>query len=233
MSKGLIYYTDNRCEERILQVCRNQLKRCMKEWGFPIVSISHYPIDFGKNFVMYHPRGIISIYKQTIKGLEECPTDVVFFVEHDILYHPSHFDITPSREDVFCFDTNKWFVSAKDGQAFTYHHSDESLMCAYRNLLLKHFHLALAQEERYGHDRILGFTPPKGVPVKDRCGGIETYTALHPSIHINHFNNFTYKRTKQDQFRRKPQGWLEADEIPGWGRTKERFDEWLHDIGRV
>lgn len=232
MDKGLVYYTDNRCKERILIVCQEQLKRCMKLYGYPIISVSHYPIDFGTNFVLNHPRGIISIYKQTIKGLEECPTDIIFLVEHDVLYHPSHFNATPSREDVFCFDVNKWYVSAATGQALTYYGSDESLMCAYRELLLRHFHKALEQEEKYGHDRSLGFTPPKGVPVKDRIGGVESYKAAFPSIHINHSRNFTYKRMKREQFRQQPKDWMEADEIPGWGKTKGRFNEFLNDIGR-
>lgn len=232
MDKGLVYYTDNRCEERIATVCRQQLERCMKTYNYPIVSVSHYPIAFGRNIVLYHPRSVLSIYKQTVKGLEECKADVIFLVEHDLLYHPSHFDITPSREDVFCFDFNNWFVSSNGGQALTYNHSDESLMCAYRDLLLKHFRKALEYTEKNGFDKSLGFTPPKGVPKGERVGGTEIYKAAYPSIHINHDNNFTRKRMKKSQFKSEPKDWLEADEVPGWGKTKGRFDEFLYDIGR-
>jgi len=35
------------------------------------------------------------------------------------------------------------------------------------------------------------------------------------------------------QFRRKPEGWQMADEIPFWGRTKGRVDEFLRDVNNA
>lgn len=232
IKKALVYYTDNHCPEYIVFACRRQLEKCMEIYKFPIISVSQMPIKFGKNIVMDLPRSVLSIYKQTIKGLEESNADVVFLVEHDLLYHPSHFDITPSKKDVFCFDMNRWFVQTDTGKAFTYAVSDESLMCGYRELLLKHFRKAAEVTERNGFDRSLGFTPPKGVPKEDRCGGVENYTAKCPTIHINFSGNFTHKRSNKSEFRSESScpGWTEADEIPHWGKTLGRFNEFLREV---
>ena len=36
-TKGIVYYTDNRCEERIAGLCRQNLKNM----GLPMVAVSH------------------------------------------------------------------------------------------------------------------------------------------------------------------------------------------------
>ena len=36
-------------------------------------------------------RGIVTMFRQILAGLEALDTEYAFCVEHDVLYHPSHF----------------------------------------------------------------------------------------------------------------------------------------------
>jgi hypothetical protein len=51
----------------------------------------------------------------------------------------------------------------------------------------------------------------------------------YPNIDIRHNKNLTPSRWSQDEFRDKKtcQGWKIADDVPGWGITKDRFNEIL------
>ena len=73
MKKGIVYYTDNRCEERIAEVCRRQIRRCVGD--IPVVCVSQFPVKgFGENIVVDYPRNSGSIFKQIMRGIEVIST---------------------------------------------------------------------------------------------------------------------------------------------------------------
>lgn len=231
-SKGLVYYTDNHPDPKILLVCQEQLKRCMNGSKYPIVSVSQKPIDFGKNIVMDLERSVLSMYKQILRGLEESETDVIFMIEHDLLYHPSHFDFIPSNKNVYYYDRNVWAVCADTGKAVFYHRNVPSLLCAYRDLLMEHYKRKVEFVEANGFKSKYGFSPPKGLPKELRNGEYKVYFAEHPSIDIRHSKALTRRRMNKSQFRseRSCRGWTEADGVPKWGKTKGRFDQFLQEL---
>ena len=57
----------------------------------------------------------------------------------------------------------------------------------------------------------------------------ESWESEFPNIDIRHLDNLTTSRRDKEQYRNKKftEGWLEADEVPGWGVTKGRFEELL------
>jgi len=229
--KGLVYYTDNRCEERIIDIVRRQLDNISN--GRPIVSVSQYPIAFGKNIVMPLPRGVLTMFKQILAGLQAIEADVVFLVEHDVIYHPSHFDFTPPKTDVFYYNENTYKVDAKSGQALFFYTKQTSGVCAYRDLLLEHYERRVARVEKDGFTRRMGFEP--GTHRFPR--GVDDYTAARymsafPNVDVRHASNLTASRFKKEQYRsqRSIKGWKLCDDIPGWGRTKGRFDEFLYEL---
>lgn len=226
--KGLVYYTDNRCEERITRVCREQLKRT----GLPIVSVSQHPIDFENNIVMDLDRSILSQTRQILKGLMNIKTDIVFLVEHDILYHPSHFNFVPPETDVFYYNQNRWPVCAKTGQALFYYTKALSHCCAYRDLMIEHYKKRVNVIEREGYRASMGHSP--GSRGDAGFGAYKTgvWFSKYPNIDIRHNNNFTKNRFRIEQFRRKPKGWKLADAVPWWGKTKDRFDDFLNKINK-
>jgi glycosyltransferase involved in cell wall biosynthesis len=230
-TKGIVYYTDNRLDESIKLAARNQLDRGIN--GHQIISVSLKPISFGKNITLDLERGYLTMFKQILAGLEANEEDIIFFCEHDVLYHPSHFDFIPSRKDVFYYNENIWKVDAKTGQALFYFARQTSGLCAYRSLLLEHYRKRVEIVERDGFSRKMGFEPGthnRRERVDDYKS--EAWMSKHPNIDIRHRQNLTPSRWRQDQFRNQKncRGWTLADNIPGWGQTKGRFKNFLTEV---
>lgn len=233
LTKSLVYYTDNRCEERITKLVRRQLLKTCPQWQ--IVSVSQYPIDFGQNIVLAQPRGALTMFEQILAGLRASTADVVFLVEHDVIYHPSHFDFTPPRRDVFYYNEHCYKVDAKTGQALFFYTKQTSGVCAYRKLLLEHYERRVARVQKEGFTRRMGFEPgthkfPRGIDDYPA----ERWMSEFPNVDVRHASNLTASRFKKEEYRsqRSIKGWKLCDDIPGWGKTKDRFDEWCYELSK-
>lgn len=232
MTKGLVYYTNNKPDEKILSACQRQLTKCMQKWGYPIYSISQKPIDFGINTVVDFDNSLLSMFKQIYEGLSQCKTDYIFLVEHDVLYHPSHFDFTPEKQDHFYYNRNEWRVSSETGKAVFYLHNDTSQLCAKRDLLAEHIKRAIQVNTDMPHNNY-GIAPPRGIPPEEQKGKhYDTYMSEVPNVDIRHPNTLTRVRMDPSQFRseRSRRGWTESDGVPGWGKTLGRFNEFLASL---
>lgn len=230
-SRGVIYYTDNRLDSHIMSVAQSQLTRSVN--GHQLISVSLKPLDFGENVTLEMERGILTMFKQILAGLEASTADIVFLAEHDVLYHPSHFDFIPPRRDVFYYNENVWKVDHQTGQALFYYCKQTSGLCAYRELLLEHYRKRVERVEREGFTRRMGFEPgthsyPRGID----SYRAEAFMSAYPNIDIRHRHNLTASRWSQSEFRNQKycQGWTLADEVGGWGITKGRFEEFLQGV---
>jgi len=228
---GLVYYTDNRLDEAIMAACQRQIEHCRN--GHELVSVSLKPILFGRNIVLDAERSILTMYRQILAGLEVSTADVVFLVEHDCLYHKSHFDFMPPRKDTFFYDGNFYQVDAKTGHALTHVWRSTSGLCAYRDLLLEHYRKRVERVEREGYNVRIGHEPgTHNRPERIDDHGCESWMAEYPSIDIRHGHNLTPAKWRKEDFRsqRYTEGWQDADEVPGWGVTKGRFTELLQGV---
>jgi hypothetical protein len=229
-TKGIIYYTDNILDEVIAAACRKQIEKA----GLPIFSASLKPLDFGTNVTLELERGILTMFKQILAALEISTVDVVYFCEHDILYHPSHFRFTPPSPDVFFYNENTWKVDITTGQALFYFTQQTSGLCCARELAIDHYKRRVARvEQERKYDRRIGFEPgchqyPRGIDDKMA----KSWLSEFPNVDIRHKGNLTPSRWHRDQFRNKKycQGWTEAGAIPGWGVTWGRFNEFLEEV---
>ena len=209
-SKGILYYTDNQLDPEIMAKCQRQLQRNNQ---YRIVSVSLQPIDFGNNIVLTGERGVLTMFRQILAGLEELDTDVVYMAEHDILYHPSHFWFTPPSADKFYYNTNVWKVRMSDGHGLHYECQQTSGMVAYRSLLLDEYRKRVAHVEANGYDRNYGYEPGT------HDGRAESWQSEQPIIDLRHDHNLTKNRWTKEEFRNQKNtaGWIEQDNIPGWG----------------
>lgn len=229
-NKGIIYYTDNKLNLKIAHRVQKQLKRV----GLPIVSASLKPMKFGDNVVIDGERGPLTMAKQILAALERSTAKYVFFCEHDVIYHPSHFDHTPTRDDTYYYNTNVWRVRLSDGHALWCDDLQQlSGLSANRETLIKHFKERVRRIEQDGYTTAMGFEP--GTHNRDeRIDDLkaENYLSKYPNIDIRHDGNLTPSRWNKDQFRndRYTKGWTEADEVPGWGITKNRVPEIIDSI---
>ncbi|RJR26977.1 glycosyltransferase family 2 protein [candidate division WWE3 bacterium] len=220
-SKGIIYYTDNKLKLKIAREVQNQLRVISKNLNIPIISVSLKPMShFGnKNIWLKHlKRSHLAMFKQILAALENSTADIIFFCEHDVLYHPSHFDFIPPTKDKFYYNQNFWKLRVEDGHAVHFDANQVNGMCVYRELALKEYRERVAIVEKNGYDRNMGFEPGT------HDGRFGVWKSPLPIIDIRHTSNMTKNRWSQDEFRNKDscRGWVETDdEIPGWGKTKD------------
>lgn len=194
--KAVLYYTDSRIEDKDFAVkCRKQIIKGMKEKH--ITSVSLKPLDFGRNIVISAEPGIKTMFKQILRGLEEITDPIVFFCEHDVLYHPSHFDFIPPRKDRFYYNTNVWkWKYDSDKVVWTDNLQQTSGLVCYRELAIKWYKKKI-QEGDTKH-----FEPSPR----------ENYVSVSPNICIRHGGNLTKDKWKPEDFRdpKYAVGWKES-----------------------
>lgn len=232
MDKGIIYYTDNRVIEPIFTIVQNILL----DIGLPIVSVSLKPINFGENIVLENrERSYPTMVTQIIMALEESTAKYVFFCENDVLYHKSHFDFTPPRDDVFYYNNNVWRWRLWDNITITYDGMlPLSCLCVNRELALKHYKLRMEKIKEWRLDEIRsreprwarrwGYEPGRK---KKRRGGFsddesDVWHSEYPNIDIRHKRTFSRLKCTQDDFKNPPINWREIsiDKIEGWDLKK-------------
>src|SRR3990167_1690675 len=236
MTKGCIYYSDGRLDPNMLRVCQKQLREA---FDGEIVSVTLVPMDFGRNIVLENRvRSYPTMIEQILTALEASTSDIVFFTEHDVLYHPSHFEIEPEHRDKFYYNCNNWRWRWETEVAVTYNYlTSLSMLCCNRDLAIEHYKLRMKHIEAMGMDAHRGREPrwarrwgyePGTKPI--RRGGFSDeehikWWSEFPNIDIRHKGTFSHPKTFLEEFKHKPtESWKEINinDIPGWN-LKELF----------
>ena len=220
ISKGAIFYTPNDLDEKLAKPIRDQILKATKDKNISIVSSSLKKMDFGMKNVRFPSlkKGHATMFKQILGALENSKDDVVFFLEHDVYYSPSHFDFMPEDKNIFYFNNNVWKVDLESGKAVKVDKCEQlSGMCVYRETALKWVREKYKQIQTDGFDR--HFEPQQMV----RSG----WESQQPNIDIRHSGTQTPSRWSKEEFRNQEntKGWTEAEnEIPGWGDIRPILD---------
>ena len=229
-TKAILYYTDNQLDEKVMEACQRQLLKA----NLPIYSVSLKPIDFGTNTVLNLERGYLTLFKQILAGLKACKEDIVFTCDHDVLYHPSHFDFMPPEKKVFYYNFNVWKVRLEDGLAIHYDIHQSNQLCGYRDLLIEDYTKRVEWVEKNGWSTKLGFEPGtqrKENRINDYKNKV--WWSEYPSLDIKHGKNLTPVKWYPKDFRqgeRACPNWMTSDEISGWGVVKNKMSELLASI---
>lgn len=104
----IIYYTSNKEHNDLeTRVKENILKVSGR---LPIISVSHKPIDFGKN-ICVGDVGVsgFNMFRQVQIACREANTRFVISAEADCLYPPDYFAFRPGRDDA-CYRNNNLYV---------------------------------------------------------------------------------------------------------------------------
>jgi hypothetical protein len=177
-------------------------------------------MTFGdKNIYFPHlKKGYFAMFKQILGALENCKQEVVFLCEHDVLYHPSHFDFTPPKKDIYYYNQNWWRVRTADGFAARWDANQVSGLCAYREHLLKFYRQRLLEVEKNGYQSSMGFEPEGRSTTLSNI-----WKSEYPNVDIRHGNNLSKNKWSLKDFRDKStaKNFTTASEIPGWGKTEE------------
>ena len=216
-TKGLVYYTNHTAPLKISRAVQKQLLSI----NLPIVSASLKPMPwFGKNIRLPLKSGYLTMFTQILAALEASDADIVFLVEHDVLYHKSHFDFVPPKKDVFYYNVNiwKWNLEKKYGVKVDDCRQTSGL-CAYRELLLQHYKKRIKMVTENGFTRKMGFEPGTHNR-KERVDDYKSdiWESESPNVDIRHKNTLTSSRWSKEQYRNSKYtvGWQESTELPDW-----------------
>ena len=224
--KGIIFYTDSCIQDPI----KSAVQKYVQASGLPIVSTSLKPLDFGTNFVMEGKRGYPMMVNQIVTALENSTSRYVFFCEHDVLYHKSHFDFTPPTDDMFYYNTNNWRWDYPNDRIFKYDGlSSLSQMCCNRELALNHYkarqrriaeHPERFETREPSQARAWGYEPGTKHTHNGGFSNEESgrWHSEFPNIDIRHSGTFSPPKVTIESFKHPPTGWFETtlDHIEGW-----------------
>lgn len=232
-TKGMLYYTTNNLDEKIAEPVRDRLLDISHSKNINITSSSLKKMDFGvKNirFPSLKP-GFLAMYKQILAAIENSRDDILFFTEHDVLYHPSHFDFVPPKKDVFYYNQNVWLLRMPDGHGLHYDVNQLSGMCAWRETALTHYRERFALIERKNKElnehefnsfiRSMGHEPFTHNRARwNTTFTYDTWKSQFPNVDIKHGKNVTGQRWNKSQYKNQKLliNWTESDTIPGWGK---------------
>jgi len=206
----IVYYTDSQLAEPLASAVR---KRLQKVCGpIPIVSVSQTPLKFGKNVCLgEQPRKYKSVYEAMLAGVKATPPgSIVYLVEHDVFYHPSHFAFLPPERGKLYFNENRYYYT-RGHERFEKARGKVALsQCvAWREDLIQH------AEER------LSVSPndiTESFSAWQKRSSLETVTFVsnRPNVDILHGANLTLKGQKKLRYMKGERGTVR--DLPGWGR---------------
>lgn len=235
LRKLCLYYTCNSHDPTLELAARNNLKRSTN--GHELGCVALQRTDFGDwTIVLDRKKSGGTMHYQILAGLERSTADYVFLCESDVLYHQSHFEFTPPRDDIFYYNTNVWRVRYEDGHAVrTANLQQVSGICASRQLLLRHYRKRVEIiESNAGIFDVKRMAYEPGTRGKFGDERVENWESPYPNIDITgHGNTLTTPHFSVDSFRNKKyaEGWQETDdEIPGWGKLSGRIQEFLQQL---
>ena len=108
----ILHYTANLIDELFAVNIRNHLLSILPK-EVPIISISHKPINFGKNICVGEiGSSPYNIYKQILIGAQQVKTNFLICHEDDSLYNLEHFQYRPPK-DTFAYNINRWNVDRR------------------------------------------------------------------------------------------------------------------------
>ena len=171
----IIYYTSNREEEAF----EEKIKRKLLETsgGIPIISVSHKPIDLGKNICIgiHQPTNVL-LYHQILLGCKMAKTPFVISAEADFLNPPEYFNFTPTSLDRI-YRYNNIRVLYKVHRGFYRKKSSEGAQIVGRKYLISLLENALKGISMFDDNpKFRRFFPYWGVPLEMYEGEIPCVT---------------------------------------------------------
>lgn len=188
--------------------------------NYPLISVSHKPMDLGQNIVVDLPRTHFNIYHQAHIGAKAATTEYIAMAEDDVLYSPEHFKYRPKKKP-FAYNLGVWGIYTwQDPPLYNYKGGGRINFCS---LICEREAFIKAMEERFTkypndeankdlwaepgkYERQLGVTPQE----------FETLYTNPPNIMFSHETALSFEGLGT----RKRAGEIRATDIPYWGSAK-------------
>ena len=179
-------------------------------------------------------RCYLTMFKQILQALKHSESEIVFFCEHDVLYHPSHFEFKPTDKNKFYYNINVVKVDSTTGKTLKVDECRQvSGICVYRDLAIKHYTNRIEMIEKNGFSIGNGFEPGTKSLKNGGFDNLEsdTWKSKYPIIDIRHSSNLTSSRWSKEEFRNQKytKGWTEGNEtlLEGWNIKEGEFPKFI------
>lgn len=212
----IIYYTSNREKPDFEARVRENL---LKVYGdLPIISVSHKPIDLGKN-ICVGDVGVsgFNMFRQVQIACEAATTQFVISAEADCLYPPDYFQFIPPRKDIPYRNSNLYVMP--DQRDFFFYKKEGA---THAQIVGREFYLETLKKLFAGAPQ--WSTEEKNFP-KERTGQADVFTeieywhSVNPVFQIKTHRGMRYY-THSD---RTP-----IPEITYWGKGSKVRSYYLH-----
>lgn len=196
----------------------------------PIITISHKPMQWGRNiWIGDKPPSIWRVYQNILIGAKAATTPFVACCEDDTLYVPEHFTYRP-LPDVFGYNRNRWVITRRlsdDGRSRTafyyWRERTQMAMCiAPTELLIETLEERFAKFPQEVPDDVAkraGWGEPGryernlGITLRRR---VYFHTA-EPCVTFNHSASLMGRRQVQDTD-------IVREDLPPWGNANELWN---------
>jgi len=205
VNKTILYCSDGKVDQRI----QRRVQETILAAGLPVVSVTQSPLPFGENICVGNIGSSLRSYAtQLMVGISVIQTGIVYIVEHDVLYHPSHFKLVPLNPRMGYFDTNRWIGVLADDCYYNWVKTSPfglralSMLCGHADFLLEHMgRLAIRVWNGWKHQ----ITP---------WDCTDCLSAEGSSVDIRHGHNLT----TDEKWRRSD---VSVESLDPWGRLSE------------
>lgn len=214
----VIFITASEIWEPFAEYQRGVLREAAK--GYPLISVSRKPLDFGTNIIDDGERGVSNIYRQMLRAAKMVKTPFVATAEDDCLYHKSHFSFFRPQPDEFGYDQNRFALFTWGDPIYSWRNRKSNCsLIAPRKLLIE------ALEERFAkwpHGTPPELTGELGRGMVDRNLRITVRKSVeaYGEVSVVQFNHDASSEDRQRNHRKKL-GQIKAYDIYHWGKASD------------
>ena len=196
---SVVYYTNNRIPEKVLNYCFPMLVEAVRKAGGQLVVVSWKPMPVEHNILWKtHLSCHENIYKQIMAGLRYAKHDKIFLAEHDVLYPSSHFEL--ELQNQIAYNSNVYYLN-EHGYFKVPNCKFLSTLVGSRTTIDRSIRKMIRELQQKGK---VVWAEPEGIQIK----------GTDPIIDIRYGKNFTGMRSSSSYL----------DSIDYWG-DKKRFEE--------
>ncbi len=219
MEKDLtvIYITASEIKPKFAEYQRKVLREAVE--GYPLISISRKPLDFGINLADVEPRSLSNIYRQILRAAKIVDTKYVAIAEDDCLYHKNHFDFYRPKDDEFAYNQNRFALFTWGEPIYSWRNRKSNCsLIAPTKLLIE------ALEERFTkwpEGTPADITGEVGRHMVEKNLGITLRKSVEvfSEVSIIQFNHDNASEDRQVRHRKKL-GQIKAYDLYHWGHAK-------------
>lgn len=214
----IIYLSASEIDEQFAKFQRETLLEASH--GYPIISMTRKPLDFGLNVLDDGERSLSNIYRQMLRAAKLATTPYVATAEDDTLYGPDHYTFFRPNLDEFAYNQNRFALFTWGEPIYSWRaRISNATLIAPRELLIEALEERFAKWPNGTPDHITGEVGRHRV--EHNLGLTERKCReVYSEVSVIQFNHDNASEDRQVRHRKKL-GQIKAFDLYYWGHAKE------------